>query len=249
MFSSIGHITTFSNFNFFIWFLLAFQAGVLNVGGFLACNRYVTHLTGSASRFGVEMALGHPNIAIGALAVPLAFILGTMTSAFFVDRKLNRDERPQFPMVFFLMSCLLLGVVCLGALGYLGVFGAHLNYHDEYALIALLAFCAGLQNAAITTASGTVVRTTHLTGLSTDLGIGLVRLLSHNEKSNTQKSYEIRAFALRLGLILFFTLGGVLGGWLFTRFQYLGFSLPLMISLALFAMAQWREVKNARFAK
>ncbi len=45
-----------SNWVLFHWFLLSFNAGCINAGGFLATGRFVSHVTGFATFFGVDLA-------------------------------------------------------------------------------------------------------------------------------------------------------------------------------------------------
>ncbi|MCB0363343.1 MAG: DUF1275 family protein, partial [Bdellovibrionales bacterium] len=77
MFSRDSSISTYSRSNLLVWLALAFQAGVLNVGGFLACGRFVSHLTGFAGFFGLEAARLRGLEALGMLTVPLFFLLGS----------------------------------------------------------------------------------------------------------------------------------------------------------------------------
>lgn len=67
----------------------------------------------------------------------------------------------------------------------------------------------GMQNALVTSISNATVRTTHLTGLFTDLGIELSQLCFHPTEQKHQLKSSIK---LRLTIILFFFLGGIFGG-------------------------------------
>jgi len=58
------------------WFLLAFNGGMINAGGFLATGRFVSHVTGFATLFGIHLVNAKPDVALGALTVPLFFSLG-----------------------------------------------------------------------------------------------------------------------------------------------------------------------------
>lgn len=225
--------------------VLSFQAGWINTGGFLACHRFVTHTTGFATMFGVELVSRNIATAIGMLSVPLFFLCGAMISAFFIDRNLqfpsqdkNEDfegRAPDFSSVFFLMMLTLAIVCAAGLLGKFGQFGEPLALTRDYILLSLLCLTSGLQNALVTTAYGGVVRTTHLTGLTTDLGIGIVRVLF--PKSEMKKNLEIKANTLRLLIIGHFILGSTLAGFLFVMVEYAGFLIPLIISTSLFFMS------------
>lgn len=74
-------------------------------------------------------------------------------------------------------------------------------------------FAMGLQNALVTKISKSTVRTTHLTGLSIDLGIELSQLIFYRGPAESRKLS--RSIYLRITVILFFFLGCVMGGFLY----------------------------------
>ena len=80
------------------------------------------------------------------------------------------------------------------------------------------------------------MRTTHLTGITTDLGIGMVRVFSTKQDVNI-KTHETRANWVRIGLIGCFALGSTAAAFLFYHFQYLGFLGPALISLILMSVS------------
>jgi uncharacterized membrane protein YoaK (UPF0700 family) len=75
----------------------------------------------------------------------------------------------------------------------------------------------GLQNSLVTTISNATVRTTHLTGLFTDLGIELSQLFFYKQKEQKEKLYS--SIKLRLTIITFFFVGGLLGGIFYSTIQ------------------------------
>ena len=220
------------------WYLLSFLAGSVNAGGFLAAGRFVSHVTGFATLFGVDAAYGNWDAAIGMLSVPAFFLCGTMISGYLIDHRHHRRLRPHYDWVMFLVFLCLVTVMLVGRFRGFGSFGDPLILHKDYFFLALLCLASGLQNAAITTASGATVRTTHLTGLTTDLGLGIVRVLG-TKKSHAIHKSELRANWLRVGTILSYSLGSLVGAWLFIRWQYMGFALPSAI--ALYATVQARK--------
>lgn len=140
--------------------LLALAAGCINAVGYL-CYRHqpITHLTGTSTVLGIAIAHGDlPEVLHWALTI-LSFLLGAMTSGFIVEqRTLQLGSRYGF--VLMLESLLL--------------FVATPLIHDEMDLGLYLASAAcGLQNAMVSTYSGATLRTTHLSGIFTDLGIYL----------------------------------------------------------------------------
>lgn len=215
-----------------IWSSLAFQAGLINAGAFLACHRFVTHTTGFATHFGTDLAMFKFNEALSMLFVPLFFLFGCMISAFYVDKEIHFSRKPKYHIVFFLMCFFLALVLSLGSLGVFGVFGSQLSIEAEFLLIALLGITSGLQNAAISTASHSQIRTTHLTGVTTDLGIGLFKNIFLKNKNEQPKNN------IRLIIIFSFILGSAVGAFLFLHFQYFGFILPLLLTLVLYYLTR-----------
>lgn len=210
----------------FDWYLLSFIAGNVNAGGYLATFRFVSHVTGFATLFGVDAALGRWDGALGILSVPLFFLLGVIVSAYLVDRRVKRGERPHYAWVMSLVCLCLVAAAAGGYLNFFGVFGHDLRLKQDYVLLALLCAASGLQNAAVSTATGATIRTTHLTGLTTDLGTGLVRAFS----DRAHYKEEMRAVRLRLGTILSFAMGSAIGAYCYLKAHYLGFLLPALLA-------------------
>lgn len=220
-----------------IWFAMAFQSGTINIGGYLACHRFVTHTTGFATLFGVEVARGQTRAALGMLSVPFFFLFGNIISAYLVDRQLTMKLRPHYTTVFGLMAGFMLITLIMGLTNNFGTFGDELSLSSDYSLLALLCLTSGLQNGTIATVSGSIVRTTHLTGLTTDLGIGLVRILTKTHR--IPQEIELLANWMRIGIITSFILGSCLSGIIFLKAQYYGFVIPLFISLSLASISYY----------
>lgn len=222
------------------WFLLSFSGGCINAGGFLATGRFVSHVTGFATLFGVDIMSGQIQAAIGILSVPVFFLLGAFLAGLMIDRPIYFGRKPHFDWVMGLSASCLFLVAAAGTLPHFGTFGDELSLRKSYALLALLCLASGLQNAAITSSSGRSVRTTHLTGLTTDLGIGLSRALTVRSKRD-RFSKEMWSNYLRAGSIAAFVVGSAVGAGVFFRFGYSGFILSGLIA----AYAAWhgRKVK------
>lgn len=236
MFKSATPLNETNSKSITMWAVMAFQAGAINVGGFLACHKFVTHTTGFATQFGAEAGQGNWQTGIGLLSVPLFFLFGSFLSALFVDVRLQAQKLPLYFVVFGLMSFILMIVATAGSLGSFGTFGAVLDLKLDYYLISNLALTAGLQNATVTSAFSSVIRTTHLTGLTTDLGIGIARLFKKAHHKNS-RSNEIRSNFTRVMIILSFILGSSLSAFIFLNYEYLGFFIPAVIALMLFLIS------------
>lgn len=212
------------------WFLLSFMAGAVNVGGYLACHRFVTHVTGFATLAGIDFAEANWSDAIGILTVPVYFLFGVMVSAYFVDRRIHEGRKPRYSLVMGLVASCLMAATVGGYLGWFSEFGHVVILKYDYFFLALLCGASGLQNAALTSASGATIRTTHLTGITTDLGIGMIRAASLPDR-HPRRAVEIKSNYLRLGTVASFMFGSLAGALLFARFQYLGFALPTAIAI------------------
>ncbi len=236
-------ISQYSKSNVAIWMMMAFQAGVLNIGGFLACHRFVSHVTGFATFFGYEVNQPGSQHPFQMLVVPLFFLIGSMLSGILVDLRLNLHKKPRYFVTFGLIFALLLAVYIGGVSGIFGVFGEPLELTRNYILLVLLCFTCGIQNGTITTVSRSVVRTTHLTGITTDLGLGIIRLLNRGKTGNENPN-EGRANLMRVGIIFFFVSGSVVGGFAFKNRGYEAFLLPAMTSGLLFSLMIYYQFRK-----
>ncbi len=206
---------------------LAFVAGAINAGGFLAVRRYTSHITGMVSAVADNLALGHLGLVVdGGIAV-LSFLLGAMCCAILVNFARRKAMASEYALPLLLESGLIL---CFGLLG------ARLTAYEGMLLpftVLLLCFIMGLQNAVVTKLSGSVIRTTHMTGIVTDLGIELGKLAYWN--ADRAAAHHVRADRGRMkvlsGLFLAFLLGGMSGAFGFKQLGY-GFTIPIAVLLA-----------------
>lgn len=214
----------------FNWFLMSLNAGAINAGGFLATGRFVSHVTGFSTLFGVNLVRGNLQEAWGILLIPVFFMSGAFIAGLLIDRPLYRNQKPHFDYVMGLSALCLFTAGFTGILSQFGAFGDANEIHENFFLLVLTCMACGLQNATLTSSSGTSVRTTHLTGLTTDLGLGMAKLLTI-ERSHENYPREKRSNLLRLGTIFAFIGGSILGAFTFIHFHYQGFILCGLISL------------------
>lgn len=202
---------------------LSCVAGMVNVVGFLGFeHQAVSHLTGTTSQLGMAMAQGDWR-SIGHLwGLLIAFSLGAMLSGLIIqDSALQLGRR--YGIALALESALLFLAIPLFK-------------HQQIWGAMSAAMACGLQNAMATTFSGAVVRTTHLSGMFTDLGIGLGHLLRG-------LPLPVRRLTLSGLIISGFLAGGVLGAWLFVRWQYDALLVPAaltgLVGLGYVIYRQW----------
>jgi uncharacterized membrane protein YoaK (UPF0700 family) len=179
--------------------ILAFIAGIVNAAGYLGFrHQAITNLTGSTTLLGASIGLADgAEVVHWGLSVA-AFVLGAVLSGVIVQQQTLKLGR-RYGVALVLESILLFGAVPL------------LAANDSFG-IYLASIGIGLQNGMASTYSGMVFRTTHVSGMFTDLGIYI-----------GQRLRGLPVDTLRIGVCLLvvttFTLGGVAGAVLF---QHLG---------------------------
>ena len=206
MFSHIGKTRT-PRHNLGIASLLSFVAGLVNVVGFFAVQKLTTNVTGHFAFFVDEVfKLNFTNAFHVALFV--IFFLSGAFFANFVVEIYSRIRENQTYILPILTEALILGVIAFA--------GNYLIKEDPDVIAYSLLFAMGMQNSLVTSISKSIVRTTHLTGLFTDMGIELSQLFFY--KDEMHKFKLIRSIKLRLTIIFMFFLGGITGGILFSYF-------------------------------
>ena len=137
--------------------VLAFVAGAINAGGFLAVQQYTSHVTGMVSNVADQLVLGHLDLVGDGLVAVLAFICGAMVCAQLVHFARRKNLSSEYALPLLLEALLILGF---------GLLGARLAGFETLLVpvtVLLLCFIMGLQNAIVTKLSNAVIRTTHMT--------------------------------------------------------------------------------------
>lgn len=211
--------------------LLAFNAGAINAGGFLVVGLYTSHMTGFVSVVADNLVLGQLTLVLGALGALLFFLAGAATTAVLVNWARQRQLSSGFALPLLLEAGLLLTF---------GLVGATLDRQTPFAVpvtVLLLAFTMGLQNALVTKISSAQIRTTHMTGVITDLGIELGRLVYWN-RSTRPANERVVADRDRLKVLVWlctcFLVGGVSGA---LGFKHVGYATTLPLAALLVVMS------------
>jgi len=213
-------------------FTLAFVAGAINAGGFLAVQQYTSHMTGIVSSMADHLVLGGYEVVLNGVGGLLSFLAGAMCSAVMVNYARRRRMHSEYALPLLLEAVLLL---CFGVLG------ARLAQIEGLFVpltVMLLCFIMGLQNAVITKLSHAEIRTTHVTGIVTDIGIELGKLFYWNlDRDGVRPQVLANRERLRVlsTLVLSFFLGGVIGA---AGFKHVGYvsTIPLALILVLLAI-------------
>jgi uncharacterized membrane protein YoaK (UPF0700 family) len=184
---------------------LATIAGAVNAAGFYAAGHYTSHMTGTMSLLADALALGEFGDALVALAVVASFIAGAAVSTLLINRAQRRLPNGAYAFSLLAEAALLLlgGLVETMAPEALRV----------PLLILGLSFTMGLQNAIVTRVSNARIRTTHVTGMITDIGIELGQLLDHRLAPSRDDAPEVdrHKLALHIPTVGGFLLGGIVG--------------------------------------
>ena len=175
--------------------MLAAIAGAVNAVGFLSyAHQAVTHLTGTTTLMSLAIYERNVDELLHLFGVIVAFVAGAAFSGFLIQHSTLKLGR-RYGAALLVEGALL---ACAAAL---------MESHGLIGSLFASAAC-GLQNAMAGTYSGALVRTTHLTGMFTDLGAAL----GHLARGIPVEWLRVR---LCLTIIVSFTIGGVIGAILF----------------------------------
>lgn len=190
--------------------ILSLVAGIVNITGVLSVQVLTTNVTGHFAFFAEDLSASQYSIAIRYLFFILSFLLGAFVSNVLIE--ITARIRPQYTytLPITIETLILLAVALLGSRGLLAL------YHTQIIACSLL-FAMGLQNALVTKVSRSVVRTTHLTGLFTDLGIELSQLFFYRKA--TERHQLSKGIYLKLAIIACFFLGCIVGGFAYRSLQ------------------------------
>lgn len=188
--------------------ILSFVAGIVNVTGFLAFTQLTTNVTGHFALFIRDVANFEFMAGTIYFLYIFSFVFGSFFSSFLIE-KFKENKKLNVYVLPTLIECFILLSI------------AFINHtvaikHTDLIVCSLL-FAMGLQNSFVTKISNAIVRTTHLTGLFTDLGIELSHLFfseSHPHREKIKSTIKLRVY-----IICFFFLGGIIGGVLYSKLK------------------------------
>jgi len=210
MLIKVGDART-SNIDLVLAGLLSFVAGALNAVGFLIAGSFTANMTGNVSAFADHAANGAIPTALSFLGLVIAYIGGAGMTALGIQAGERRNLRSVYALAIGMEAVILLLV---GTALIVSSAAEH-----ETALVVVLSFIMGLQNAATTMISRARVRTTHVSGMATDIGIELAAFVS-DERSRQEAVPKLRLHSLTLACFAFGGFCGalsfwIIGSWLF----------------------------------
>ena len=189
----------------------AFVSGVTNVAGMIAFLAFTSNMTGHVANLAKHIVEQNSREIIVFVVWLLLFFLGAFISNFII-RSLEHKSRYRAHAAPVIVEIVLFLFVA--------VYGN--NFYKETTLereiiIGAIIFCMGLQNSLVSTISGGLIKSTHLTGLFTDLG-GDVSEWLH---PLVQKTNVIRnKIIVRLTVLSFYFAGAIAGGLLFNLYDF-----------------------------
>ena len=183
--------------------LTAFTAGTINIASLLIFLSFTSNVTGHYAIFAAEISQGNwTQVAVVAGWIFLFFFGGFVANLSVINfNKKSKYFAHALPIV--------LEILCLLAVGIYGQFYYEKTLAETEALVALMLFATGLQNGLTASISNFSVKTTHLTGTTTDLGI----LASMFTQKKFRKNPELMGKAkLLLSIMTAYVLGAIFSG-------------------------------------
>jgi uncharacterized membrane protein YoaK (UPF0700 family)/anti-anti-sigma regulatory factor len=236
---------------------LTWIAGYVNVVVLLATSYMVSHTTGNTTHFGERFVLFQWETALFVAGVLLCFLLGAMLSAAMTESTRRRGKASNYILPVATEAAL------LTALGIL--LQRHLHSPFEHSImvflmVALGSLAMGLQNATITRISGSVIRTTHLTGVFTDLGIEIIHFIiwwkdrfRGFDRVRTARMLRVmfrRPTLLRIALLASvigsFLFGVIMGAWTYLYFPAWAMAAPILFLLWIVIQDWLRPIADVR---
>ncbi|MGO7212705.1 YoaK family protein [Rhizobium ruizarguesonis] len=184
---------------------LAAIAGALNASAFYAVGFFSANMTGNVSTLSDHLAVGQWLSALFYGGIVLAFMLGAAVSTLIVNEGRRRGMHAIYAYSI-LAEAMLLAILGCADLWLLAAWRVPV-------LVPGLAFLMGLQNAVVTRISDARVRTTHVSGMATDLGIelGIAFDILCGREPATETRHNLTKLRLHLYTIGAFLIGGILG--------------------------------------
>jgi len=217
--------------------LTAFSAGMVNVAALIIFFSFASNVTGHYAILAAEIAKGNWYQVAVVFAWILLFCFGSFTSNYIVINynKANAYLAHSTPII--------LEIICLLIVGFYGHFFYRETLIETEALLALMLFAMGLQNGLTASISNGAVKTTHLTGATTDIGIMFSML---TKKENRQNQEVVGKTVLLVSTAGSYLTGAVISGMIYLQ---IGFKIFFLVSafLVVVIMYDWYLIKLKNF--
>eukprot|EP00929_Paragymnodinium_shiwhaense_P028292 TRINITY_DN1642_c0_g3_i1.p1 TRINITY_DN1642_c0_g3~~TRINITY_DN1642_c0_g3_i1.p1 ORF type:complete len:447 (-),score=82.80 TRINITY_DN1642_c0_g3_i1:500-1840(-) len=161
--------------------VLAGCAGFVNASAFITSGALVSHVTGTTAKLGMALEGYYTDDweasrIYQALLLVVSFLVGAVICGLLVSRNEVHFGKSAYGVALCLNSFLLVSSVSAFDTTVPG--GWPMYFQGKWIALYLQSAACGLQNGMCTAHFGAVVRTTHLTGLMTDSGLTIGRLMS-----------------------------------------------------------------------
>jgi len=230
---------------------LALVGGFVNSAGFVLIGAFTSHVTGNVGRLANDVASREWTAAASTMAMIVAFFCGSFVASMIIESEVFGSAAYAYGTSLALEAFLLFGFLAMFTAG-----GDRIRSLEG----ATLCVAMGVQNSLVTRLSGAVIRTTHLTGVVTDLGIESARWFRWLRGRATDAWRVKLSFgatpperpAGRIGLLgiiaAAFTCGAIAGAAGATAFRHMALALPLvsLVAGAAYAFASGRSVSSRR---
>lgn len=204
--------------------LTAFTAGMVNVAAFMMLLSFSSNVTGYYAVFSAELVHGNYYQAFVVGSWILLFFVGSFISNFLVIHLHSKNSHLAHALP------LIIEIACLLFIGIYGQFFYLETLTETESLLSVMVFAMGLQNGLTASISNFTVKTTHLTGATTDLAI----LLSMFTKKSFRKNVELKEKAMLIfSIMISYICGGVTAGFLY---GYIAFGLFYIVCALLFVV-------------
>eukprot|EP00927_Polykrikos_kofoidii_P031157 TRINITY_DN26822_c0_g1_i3.p1 TRINITY_DN26822_c0_g1~~TRINITY_DN26822_c0_g1_i3.p1 ORF type:complete len:373 (+),score=77.10 TRINITY_DN26822_c0_g1_i3:278-1396(+) len=205
--------------------LLAFSAGIVNSVAFFVLSTFVSHTTGNMSKVAIGLTGSDRVDAADCSLLVMSFVIGSMTCGLLIGPHIGHDGLALYDVGLLIVSTLLVAAALT----------------SEHAVARYFATAAcGLQNGMTTNWGGAVCRTTHLTGLFTDVGMLLGRLLAvlFRKRCGTrfggvdkvQAADDASKLSVLVTIAMSFFVGIIVGTKLFNAMEEFAFLVPATIT-------------------
>lgn len=204
----------------------AFVSGAVNVAGFIAFLAFSSNITGHVANLARQVVTQN----FGEMALfftwLMLFLLGAFTSTFIIKsfQDSSRYRAHSFPII---LEIVILFVVA--------IYGYHFyeeTVFERECIIGAILFSMGLQNSLVSNISGGLIKTSHLTGLFTDLGSDLAEWWHPGSQQTELIKHKI---IIRLTILAFYFTGGIAGGYFFDQYNFsIFYFIPLILLTILY---------------
>ena len=192
--------------------VLAFNAGCINSTALVGFTHLsASHVTGNVTLFATALAEQHYQQMAMVCIVLLSFLSGAVISGFVVGSTALKEGKRYGNALLIEASLLIVSLILF-------------SYQSFWGQV-FAAMACGLQNSMVATYSGAVIRTTHLTGLTSDMGSALGNWLAG-------RPINKKMFVFQAMIWYSFCGGGVLGALGYIYYKYMTLMLPIVIVLS-----------------